>query len=170
MALFPPERETSFDVLSLSESGFSTDEQIMVISEKIEDLEYTFDVNGFDYEHWPLDVSYDMSMIIEQLEHISAMLGAGRDFEIRFDGYRLVISCKPRGGAVEMNCRSDFPNRGPTPGTRCIDTMVLASMFCRLSMDFLKASNEVASGHDLGAWSERIVASLRPDVRSDPQR
>jgi hypothetical protein len=135
------------DLVSLAMDGCSL----------LAEAECQFIVSGFGDDRWPVDVAYDLSVVMEQLPDVLAELRAGRATPLDFygQGVERVIDMSPDGPTVTLACRSGT-DWVPQPTSLQMPLADLEQTLVRLASSFAGALNiaspGLAASEPLPAW------------------
>ncbi|WP_159046224.1 hypothetical protein [Streptomyces sp. MMG1121] len=116
-----------------------------------------FHVAGFGQDPWPVNVSYDLSSVIEQLPRARASLRRRDRAQIDFygQGIERVITFAPAGDRITLTCTS---RTGwiPDPATETARRSDIEHMLATLARDFRRAFDracaDVAAREHLASW------------------
>jgi hypothetical protein len=116
-----------------------------------------FVVSGFGDDRWPVDVAYDLSVVMQQLPGVLAELRAGRATPLGFygQGVERALDISPDGPIVMLVCRSDT-DWSPQPTDLQMSLAEFNEILVRLASSFAGAldvaSPHFASSEPLSAW------------------
>jgi hypothetical protein len=114
-------------------------------------------MGGFGQDDWGLDVSYDLSAVIEQLSPTLAALrhGSEVDLDLYTQGVERTVTITPDGDVVNLLCRSRT-SWTPDPENERLERRYLLGMFEKLAIDFASALvvvyPETSSVEPLARW------------------
>jgi hypothetical protein len=112
-----------------------------------------FHAEGFGQSHWPVDVSYDLSSVMEQLPSAIAALKCGERTTIDFygQGVERSLTFVPAGDGVAIHCssRTDWE---PIPCREWASQRDVLALFADLANDFKSALSRTCPS----------VAQIRP--------
>ncbi|MFJ4583274.1 hypothetical protein [Streptomyces echinatus] len=113
---------------------------VMDACELLAETDCRFDVAGFGQNPWPVDVSYDLSSVIEQLPRARTALRRGERARIDFygQGVERVVTFDPVGERVTMTCTTRT-DRIPAPATETASLTTVEGMLAALAHDFRQA-------------------------------
>ena len=96
-----------------------------------------FRMSGFGNNHWPVDVSYDLSTFMEALPAALAALTAGEAAEIDMygQGIERTLAFARNGDEVTISCQSRTSWR-PSPGTETMPYADLLTMLQQVAREF----------------------------------
>lgn len=116
-----------------------------------------FAVAGFGQEEWPVNVSYDLSSVVEQLPEAINSLKSGRCAEIDFYGQGIErrLTFVPMGDVTEIRCTSGTSWR-PDPDVEVLSRTAALELLTRLASDFgaalRRAAPELAMRTPFANW------------------
>ena len=116
-----------------------------------------FRMGGFGKDDWNLNVSYDMSTVIEQLPDVLAALdrGAQAEIDLYSQGIERTITVTPDGDYIHLWCQSRT-SWTPNPEMERMDRGYVIEAFRKLATDFAKAlisvQPELADVEPLARW------------------
>lgn len=116
-----------------------------------------FFVSGFGQEAWPVNVSYGLSSVIEQLPEAIDSLRSGRSAEIDFYGQGIErrLTFVPAGDTTQIRCSSGTTWR-PDPDVEVLSRTAALDLLTGLAGDFgaalRRAAPEVAMRTPFGTW------------------
>jgi hypothetical protein len=116
-----------------------------------------FHVSGFGQADWPVDVSYDLSTVVEQLPATLEALQRGEEAEIDFygQGIERTISFAPTGDLITVNCSSKTAWI-PNPSSETVEREEVRMLLLGLARDFKEAVNRacptLATVPPFSAW------------------
>ncbi|WP_208031546.1 hypothetical protein [Streptomyces cyanogenus] len=130
---------------------------VMDACELLAETDCRFHVSGFGQDAWPVDISYDLSSVIEQLPQARTALGRKERALIDFygQGVERVISFHPVGEQVTMTCttRTDWI---PDPATETASLPDVEDMLAALAHDFRRALDracpDIAAREPFAQW------------------
>ena len=114
-------------------------------------------VGGFGDASWPVDVQYDLSIVLQQLPEVIGSLRASRPTTLGFygQGVERMVDISPIGGDLDLACRSGTDWQ-PQPREERVSPIELESMLVRLASSFASAVSVVSPGFGrsspLPAW------------------
>jgi hypothetical protein len=112
-----------------------------ILSDICEALEATgradFRIAGFGDAEWPLDVSTDLCVALEQVPHVIGRLFSGQPCELDLyeQGVQRTLAFKPNGSLTEVTC-SSMTSWQPTPTSIEMRTEGLLIQLRRVTEDF----------------------------------
>ncbi|MYX97885.1 hypothetical protein GT045_24515 [Streptomyces sp. SID486] len=117
---------------------------VMDACELLADTDCRFDVAGFGQSPWPVDVSYDLSSVIEQLPQARTALRRRDRAQIDFygQGVERVITFDPVGEQITMTCTTQT-DWIPDPATETASLSDVEGMLAALAHDFRRALDRV---------------------------
>ncbi|MEN8650054.1 hypothetical protein ABCR94_05265 [Streptomyces sp. 21So2-11] len=120
------------------------DSLVMDLCELLSTSDCQFAVGGFGQDCWPVDVSYDLSTVIEQLPDVIDSLRGGGDAEIDFygQGVERRVSFLPLGDLIAIHCSSGTAWT-PTPDSETATMEEVTLLLSGLAHDF-KVALELA--------------------------
>ena len=116
-----------------------------------------FRMGGFGQDDWNLNVSYDMSTIIEQLPDVLVALerGAESDIDLYSQGIERTITFTPDGDYIDLRCQSRT-SWIPNPEMERLQRGYVIGAFQKLATDFAKTlisvQPELVDVEPLGRW------------------
>ncbi|UFR05261.1 hypothetical protein KBP30_30675 [Streptomyces sp. Go40/10] len=130
---------------------------VMDACELLAETDCRFRVSGFGQDAWPVDVSYDLSSVIEQLPQVRTALGRRDRARIDFygQGVERVVGFVPAGEQVTLTCttRTDWI---PDPATGTASLADVEDMLAALAHDFRRALDracpDVAAREPFAQW------------------
>ncbi|MEU0399251.1 hypothetical protein ABZ318_03205 [Streptomyces sp. NPDC006197] len=143
----PPEIDPSDDYESLA----------MDACQLLSETDARFIISGFGQPEWPVDVSYDLSSVIEQLPAAIDCLQQGRDARIDLygQGVERCLLFAPAGVTVEIRCVSGTTWR-PDPDVEVMPRVEVLKHLTDLASEFgaalRKAAPEVAALTPFARW------------------
>ena len=113
---------------------------IMVTCDLLGETDCRFRAGGFGHDEWAVDVSYDLSTLMEQLPDALSGLRAGEPSEIDLYGQGLerTLYFSPDGVWVDIECRSRT-SWTPAPAVVRQGKDALVEMLEKLARDFAEA-------------------------------
>ncbi|WP_043680804.1 hypothetical protein [Streptomyces xylophagus] len=138
MSLIPPSRETPLT------PDFELDEDyeslVMDTCQLLAETDCRFHVAGFGQDPWPVDISYDLSSVMEQLPEAIASLGDGKPAQIDFygQGVERLVTFAPHDGQVVITCTTET-DWTPDPGTETVSSEEAKAALAALAHDFRRA-------------------------------
>lgn len=126
------------------------DELVSVLRDQCRALHRTgrvhFYVGGFGQATWPVDVSTDLAVVLEQLPGVMVGLREeGQVFQLNFfeQGIERYLTGVLRSANVTFECISLQPNWTPKPGIEVVAVTEAVEMFRELSETFRSAVSGV---------------------------
>lgn len=107
MRLDPPTHPADeFDPGAVVAADYVT--EVINLCDLLGETDARFHVSGFGLASWPVDVSYDLSAVMEQLPAVIRSLAAGADTELDFfsQGIERTLAFHPAGGVCRIVCES----------------------------------------------------------------
>ncbi|MGW8777569.1 hypothetical protein ACWGNM_05800 [Streptomyces sp. NPDC055796] len=156
MSLTPPSAELPADLLDV-ELSEDYESLAMDACQLLSDTDARFVVSGFGQEEWPVNVSYDLSSVIEQLPAAIDALRSGRPAEIDLYGQGIErrLTFVPAGDATEIRCTSGTAWR-PDPDREVLSRAGALELLTDLARDFgaalRRAAPEVALRTPFAKW------------------
>jgi len=134
-AEFDPD-ETEAD--EMEEADYIT--EVIYLCELLGTTDARFHVAGFGLASWPVDVSYDLSAVMEQLPEVIKALAEGEDTELDFypPGIERTLKFRPSGDACRIRCESRM-SWVPDPAEIEMKTGDLVAMLRELTRVFNEA-------------------------------
>jgi len=121
------------------EAEFDTDHDSLVIvaTSQLSTTDCRFEMSGFGKDSWGMNVSYDLSVVLEQLPELLAGLRAGERAEIDFysQGVERMLYFDRQGADVVIRCVSKL-DPGPPPAVEVARYEELLEMFVTLASEF----------------------------------
>ncbi|MFG2371399.1 hypothetical protein ACGFY9_07970 [Streptomyces sp. NPDC048504] len=155
MALLPPSRGTS------STPDFELDEDYeslaMDTCQLLAETDCRFHVAGFGQDPWPVDISYDLSAVVEQLPEALASVGDGKPAQIDFygQGVERLVTFTPHEGQVVIACTTET-DWTPEPSTETVSPEEAEAMLAALAHDFRRALDracpDIAAVQPFAGW------------------
>lgn len=113
---------------------------VMDVCELLSEAGCEFKVQGFGQRDWPVDVSYDLSTVMEQLPEVTAALEKDQRAAIDLygQGVERGLTFDPSGDLVAIRCssRTDWT---PEPDTELAPRGEVIRLFAGLASDFKTA-------------------------------
>ncbi|MFI8266252.1 MULTISPECIES: hypothetical protein [unclassified Streptomyces] len=146
MSLTPPSAELPADLLDV-ELSEDYESLAMDTCQLLSDTDARFLVSGFGQEEWPVNISYDLSSVIEQLPSAIDALRSGRPAEIDLYGQGIErrLTFVPAGEATEIRCASGTAWR-PDPDREVLSRAEALELLTGLARDFGAALRRAAPG------------------------
>ncbi|MFE5024829.1 hypothetical protein ACFRAO_16200 [Streptomyces sp. NPDC056656] len=135
MAVVPPSSHTTLT------PDFELDEDfeslVMDACQLLSQSDCSFRVSGFGQDSWPVDVSYDLSSVIEQLPDALASLRRRESAQIDFygQGVERVVAFAPDEGMVAIQCTTRT-GWVPSPDTESVSQSEAEALLVALARDF----------------------------------
>ncbi|PRY01837.1 hypothetical protein [Allonocardiopsis opalescens] len=122
-------------VVPPEDADFAT--AVMRYCELLAETDCAFHVGGFGEPHWPVDVAYDLSAVIEQLPDLLSSLRERRAGSLDFygQGIERTLEFTPNGDTTLIRCGSRTAWR-PDPEVETAHGSELEDMLTALAHDF----------------------------------
>lgn len=130
---------------------------VMDACELLRETDCRFHVAGFGQDPWPVDISYDLSSVIEQLPQARTALRRKQRARIDFygQGVERVITFDPDGEQITMSCTTQTAWI-PDPATETASLADVEGMLAALARDFRRALDracpDVAARDPFAQW------------------
>ncbi|MEK9519539.1 hypothetical protein MIU24_09030 [Streptomyces venezuelae] len=155
MSLTPPSMELSDSL----ESELSDDYESLVMDacQLLSETDAQFIMSGFGQDEWPVNVSYDLSSVIEQLPSAMESLRQGRPAEIDLYGQGIErrLTFTTSNDITEIRCVSGTGWR-PDPEVECVPHAEALALLAGLAGDFgaalRRAAPELARRTPFATW------------------
>ncbi|MGW9122030.1 hypothetical protein ACWGRV_36420 [Streptomyces sp. NPDC055663] len=110
---------------------------VMDVCKILSETNCHFSMSGFGQDDWPVDISYDLSSVIEQLPAAIANLQRGFQAEIDLygQGVERRLSFIPSGDLVEIRCTSGT-KWSPDPEMETASRSEILELLTGLARDF----------------------------------
>ncbi|MFF2330074.1 MULTISPECIES: hypothetical protein [unclassified Streptomyces] len=110
---------------------------VMEVCKILSETDCHFLISGFGQDDWPVDISYDLSSVIEQLPAAIVDLQRGSQAEIDLygQGVERRLSFIPSGGLVEIRCVSGT-KWSPDPEMETASRSDVLELLTGLARDF----------------------------------
>jgi hypothetical protein len=120
-----------------------------------------FHVSGFGQNSWPVQIDYDLAVLLEQIPTVATAVKSGIPSEIDFfgQGIERILHIQPSGDNCEISCLS-YGNWTPLPTVEVLSKASLLQMLFAVQNEFLRALSTAAP--EL-AKSEFIVEWMHQD-------
>ncbi|KOY50133.1 hypothetical protein [Streptomyces sp. XY332] len=156
MALTSPSAELPPDLVEVELSD-DYESLTMDACQLLAETDARFVVSGFGQEEWPVNISYDLSSVIEQLPEAIENLQSGRSAEIDLYGQGIErrLTFVPAGDTTEIRCVSGTAWR-PEPDTEVLSRTAALELLTGLAGDFgaalRRAAPELATRTPFAQW------------------
>lgn len=153
--IVPPSLAPRGERLDVDSGDFQS--LVMDACELLAEAGCRFRMGGFGQDNWNLNVSYDMSTIIEQLPDVLAALDRGEqsDIDLYSQGIERTITITPDGDYIDLKCQSRT-SWTPNPEMERLHRGYVIGAFQKLATDFAKAlitvQPELVDLEPLGRW------------------
>ncbi|MFJ3173808.1 hypothetical protein ACIPJK_23915 [Streptomyces roseus] len=146
MSLTPPSAELPADLLDV-ELSEDYESLAMDACQLLSDTDARFIVSGFGQEEWPVNISYDLSSVIEQLPAAIDALRSGSPAEIDLYGQGIErrLTFVPAKETTEIRCASGTAWR-PDPDREVLSRSEALELLTGLARDFGAALRRAAPG------------------------
>ncbi|MFE9387728.1 hypothetical protein ACFYMO_31585 [Streptomyces sp. NPDC007025] len=143
MSITPPSKH--FSLTPEFELSIDYDSLVMETCDLLSQTDCTFQISGFGQESWPVDISYDLSSVIEQLPDTLAALRANEEaiIDLYGQGIERELSFTPRGEHVTVHCSSRTQWQ-PNPTEEHVSHHEVQHLLTNLAREF-KEALEIAS-------------------------
>ncbi|MCC5480428.1 hypothetical protein ACFV2N_12420 [Streptomyces sp. NPDC059680] len=155
MTVSPPTSDTPVTHdLDLAEDYESL---VMDACELLGETDCRFHVAGFGQDPWPVDISYDLSSVIEQLPQAWTALRRKERAQIDFygQGVERAITFAPAGEQIIMTCTTQT-NWIPDPATEIASLSDVEGRLAALAHDFRRALDracpDIAAREPFAQW------------------
>lgn len=143
---------------AMGDSSFHGDHLLTVLSEICDALAgvdgVRFAVRAFDRVPWPVSVSVDLCVLLEQLPDVVAAADQGRSFELDFfeQGIERTLHAEARDEDFEFSCSCRLETWAPQWRVERVPQVTFRQMLRALVVEF-----------------NRLAAAVRPDLVAHPQ-
>ncbi|AKJ08600.1 hypothetical protein ABB07_00605 [Streptomyces incarnatus] len=130
---------------------------VMDACELLGETDCCFHVAGFGQDPWPVDVSYDLSAVIEQLPQVRTSLRRMERAQIDFygQGVERVVTFGPAGERITMTCTTQT-DWIPAPAIETAPLSDVEGMLAGLAHDFRRALDracpDIAAREPFAQW------------------
>ncbi|CAH8768851.1 hypothetical protein [Paenibacillus dendritiformis] len=144
--------KNKFDKMTIEEKEYDDelDDETSIISDICKYLHQTknieFIVSGFGSELWPVDCTFDLPLIIEELPEIIQNLNKNEyNFRLGFyeQGLMREIVFREEGGKIQLECKSLIPGWLPSPSHIVMEKLDVKKMIEELFENFITYSKKV---------------------------
>ncbi|MFD0555593.1 hypothetical protein ACFQ3B_00835 [Stackebrandtia endophytica] len=149
------------DVLSPPEQDDPEETEYYVLAmracQELADAGFRFRMSGFGLDDWPVDVSYDMSTVVEELPDLLRALRRREDFEVDMygQGIERTIAVSVDGDRVLLGCRSRTSWR-PDPATETLDfarfTAMTTDLAAQVAVGLVRIGSRLADHEPFRSW------------------
>jgi hypothetical protein len=117
-----------------------------------------FKVSGFGDDAWPVDVRFDLAVIVPQLPKAIAAVRQNRDAELDFfaQGVERIVRFSPRNTSYLATCRSRI-GWEPRPASLILRSNELLALLQGLARDFIAAVQQIPGGY----YNHPLLQSLK---------
>ncbi|MFG2876016.1 hypothetical protein ACGFYU_13585 [Streptomyces sp. NPDC048337] len=156
MSLTSPSAQLPPDLLEVELSD-DYESLTMDVCQLLSETDARFVVSGFGQQEWPVNISYDLSSVIEQLPEAIDSLQSGRAAEIDLYGQGIErrLTFVPAGDTTEIRCTSGTAWH-PDPDVEVLSRTAALELLTGLAGDFgaalRRAAPELAMRTPFARW------------------